>query len=266
MSEFGFGRIRLETLNPITSIGNSAMLELCITQLTVDSTPTEVTARCRNRDTGFLETKSKGLSELIHNITITWEAQDWAQTAFAHDELPQDSATDNIPIKFATVPATPFTITDADITAANEADVRVYVTKKGTWGQAFSMTNVAIAPASTEEVQVDGTAGELIFDSSLAGAEIAYIVPIPYTAIATIGEEASFESYGDIRLWYTAYGDDDIPEGLTYYFPSMTRNAGPPTIDRANSPITYQTVYEAVSLTGREFPYIVQNTEYGTAA
>lgn len=266
MSEFGFGSARGETINIIPSLGTSAMMEFSMTQLSVSSQPNEVTARKRNRTTGFLETKSKGLDEIIHTVSMTWEAADWAQLGFLHGELPKDSATNLKDIKFATVPASTYTITDPDITATNAASVRVYLTTKGTWGQAISMKNVAVAPAANEEVQVDGAAGTLTFMAALEGAEVGYTFDDPYSAISTIGYESSYESYGDIKLWFNAYGDDDIPSGITYYFPQMTPVVGSLSIDRNASPVTMSVNYEASSVTGRNYPYIILNTEYATAA
>lgn len=266
MAEFGNGFFRAETINVIPSLGNRAAFELCYAQLANTAQPTETRARCRNRTTGVLETKSKGLEELIHSLQLTWEAATWGDMQFIHNEFAQDSSTAANDPNFSTVPATTFTIVDPEITAANEATVRVYLPQRESTGLPTFMKLVAIAPAAYDEVQVDGTTNSLIFHSSAEGAEVVYFYDKSYTVIQTIGLETNFEQFGDFQAWFTSYGDFDIPEGLTYYFPRLTFNAGPPVADRNANPATYQKTFESGSVPGREIPYVVYNTDFATAA
>ncbi len=266
MAEFGHGFLRLETLNIITSLGNPAALELCYAQLANTAQPQETRARCRNRTTGVLETKSKGLQELVHSLQITWEAATWADLQFAHNEIAQDSSTAVNDPNVADVPATTFTIVDPEITTANEASVRAYLPQRESGGLPQLMKKVAVAPAARDEYQVDGASNSIIFHSTAEGAEAVYFYDKSYTAIQTIGLETNFERFGDFQAWFTSYGDGDIPEGITLWFPRLTFNAGPPVVDRNNSPATYQKTFESPSVSGRDIPYVMYNRDFATAA
>ena len=267
MTKFGHGSLICETLNPIPSLGQTLMMELCYAGIAVQSNPTEVQSRCRDRNTGVLRTKRKGLNEIIHTVTLTFEHMDWKHIGFFHDELPQDAATSVNQTKFITVPtATPYEVTDVDITATTAPNVRAYVTTKGSWGDAIYLKNVTAAPIDKTEVQVDETNSKLVFHESLAGAEVAYIVDQDYSAIQTIGYNDTWESFGNLEIWFKAYGKEDFEEGLVYHFPEMIRTAAPPVINWDQSPITVSVTYEANSVKGRVYPYEIYNAEFATAA
>lgn len=266
MTQFGHGSLTIETLNPVPSLGQTLMMELCYAGVAVQSNPTEVQSRCRDRKTGILKTKRKGLNEIIHTVTLTFEHMDWKHLGFFHDELPQDAATATNQTKFVTVPtASPYEITDTDITATTAPNVRAYVTTKGSWGDAIYLKNVSVATADKTQVQVDETTSKLVFHEELAGAEVAYIVDQDYNAIQSIGYNDTWESFGNIEMWFKAFGTEDFDENLAYHFPEMIRTVAPPVINWDQSPITVSVTYEANSVTGRTYPYQIYNPEYAIA-
>jgi hypothetical protein len=269
MALFGYGDGIMETKKPIPSLGHTLMMELCFAQLAVATQPTEVKARCRDKKTGLLVTKRTGLSEIVHTVTLTLEHTDWKHMGFLHDEIPADAATSINRNKEITVPSSqtaPYEVTDPDITATNAEGVRAYVSEKGTWGDAIYLKRVNAAPANKKEFQVNGATGKIIFHQDLKGARILYKLDEPYTAIQTIGETETWEAFGDVQLWFTAYGEDDFAEGLVYHFEQLVRTAAPPVFNYDQSPITATIAFEARSSKGRKFPYEIYNAEYSTAA
>lgn len=272
MAIFGHGDAIIETKSIVPSLGHTLMQELCYAQLSVSTQPTEVKARCRDRKTGQLVTKRTGLSEVVHTVTLTLEHIDWKHMGFLHDELPADAAISKNTNKEITVPSNQtgvFTVTDTDITATNESGIRAYVSEKGTWGDAIYLkrtADAATAPAAKDEFQVDGTNNQIVFHEELAGARILYKLDEPFSAIQSIGTNETWESFGNIELYFTAYGEDDFAEGLTYYFPELVRTAAPPVFNYDQSPVTATVTFEANSLKGRKYPYEILNEEYSTAA
>lgn len=272
MALFGHGDAVIETKDPIPALGHTLLQELCYAQLSVATQPTEVKARCRNRKTGLLVTKRTGLSEIVHTVTLTLEHTDWKHMGFLHDEIPVSTATSINRNKDVIVPSdqtTPFEVTDADITATNAAGIRAYVSEKGVWGDAMYLKRTAdntTAPADKTKFQVDDTNSKLVFHQDLAGARILYKLDEPYSAIETIGVAETWQAFGNIEMWFTAYGKDDFEEGLVYHFPEMVRTAAPPVFNYDSSPVTVTVTFEANSANGRNFAYEIYNPELATVA
>ncbi|NES91867.1 hypothetical protein [Okeania sp. SIO2B9] len=267
MTQFGHGSLIIETKNIVPSVNQTVSMELCYAGIAIASNPTEVQSQCRDRKTGFLVTKRKGLSEIIHTVTLTFQHGDWQHMGFFHDEIPTDASGNVRKSEFINVPSTaPFEVVDANITAQNAAQIRAYLTEKGTWGDAGFLQNVNAAPSAVKEVQVDEVNSKLVFDQALAGAEVGYFYDKSYAPIQTIGASDAPENYGDISAWFKSFGDDDFDSGLAYYFPNLIRNRVPPTIDFNASPMTVSVTYEATNTKGRLFPYEIYNEEYATAA
>ena len=265
MSFFGIGDLVVETLNPIASLGHTALFELCITQLATASNPTETRSQCRDPKSGQLVTKRKSVGEVIHTVTITATHYDWQSLGFFHGEIPTDVARDINKNVRVTVPAG-LTITDTEIDATNADTVRAYVTEKGTWGDAQIIKIVSAAPTSKYEVQVDGATSTITFHADLEGASIIYKYKEAYAPIQSIGATDTFERYGDLEMWYTAKGEDDFSEGVVYHFPKLVASVTPPTIDFSQSPATISVSFEASGNYGRGFPYELYNPELAIAA
>lgn len=272
MTFFGSGDAIIETLNPIASIGETKMQDLCFLNLATASQPTEVKSQCRNRKTGFLETKRKGVTEIVHTITITANHYDWQALGFFHNEIPQAVASNLNVNKVVQIPSgltAPFEITDPDIVAANADSVRGYITEKGVWGDARSLKRTAdstTAPSDGTEIQIDDANSKIVVHQSLGGAYILYKLDEPYLAIQTIGVASTWEAFGDIEMFATLYGTEDFAEGIQVHFPTLIRTPAPPVLDLTQSPATVTITFEGNSVDGRPFPYRLLNPEYAVAA
>lgn len=272
MSIFGSGDAIIQTLNPIASLGETRMQDLCFLNIATASQPTEVKSQCRDPKTGYLVTKRKGVSEIIHTVTITANHYDWQALGFFHDEIPSDFAGSINLNKRISIPAgltAAYELTDPDLVAANAASVRVYVAEKGVWGDARALKRTAdntTAPTDGTEIQIDSANNKLVFDQSLAGAPIVYKLDDPYTSIQSIGASAVWESFGDIEMFATFFGTGDFAEGIQAHFPQLIKTPAPPVIDLTQSPATITVTYEGNSVDGRAFPYRLHNKEYSTAA
>jgi hypothetical protein len=168
---------------------------------------------------------ASAVTEEAYALTLSFQYLDWFHLGFAYDELPQTSSNVQMPIvKTATVPiSSPYEISDADISAGNASNIKVYVPQRGTWGEANYRKRVTAAPAA-KQFQVDDTNDKLIFHSSDAGATIQYAILKTYTSVESIGYENTADSFGKLSFVGKGYGPE-FPNGIMIYLPNITRSS-----------------------------------------
>lgn len=161
-------------------------------------------------------------------LSLTFEYMDWTTMQFVFDEIakPVDSIVWG-DVRVVQVPSVaPFEIVDPDITAANDQNVTVYLSSKGTYGKPkFLKNTLAVAPANTKEVSVDGATGKLVFNSGLAGAFVTYQVPVTRT-VESIGSATTFQRFGALEFAGVGYTTETAkPVGIVV--PQITRSGAP---------------------------------------
>ncbi len=177
------------------------LFPLCIAsfELTSDSQLSE--AKCLID--GIKQTTSAAITETTWSMKMTFEKVDFNTLGVVLDEVVQNTATvNNLPIvKTARVPAvTPFTISDASITAGNASLVKAY---QATGAKTFLERTTGTVSAG----QFTSAAGTLTFHASAAGQLISYTAFESYTNIPTIGVEASADTFGTMGFSGIAYVD-----------------------------------------------------------
>lgn len=133
-----------------------------------------------------------------------------------------------IVVQTGTSPNFVYEIEDADLIGQTPAQVRVKAAARGigTWGEVRTLTVVSDPPANTNEVQLEATAGKLIFfDVDWLNAPINYVLEETRTNIRTIGVNPTptrLRNFGFQGLLKTdEYG---ASEGISITIPSMTRS------------------------------------------
>ena len=200
--------------------------------------------------------------EESNSLKLAHEFLDWDHLGFAYDELPQVSSNVPSPIwKTGTVPASaPYEVTDADITASTASGVLVYITSRGTWGEAGPAKKGTTNPNAGEFV-ADGANTKLIFHESYAGATFTYQVWKTNATIETIGREDTADSYGRMEFWGKGYGPF-FPNGIDLHFHDITR-AGTPSITSDDVP-KFEIEFTANTPPGKRTPYEFLNPATAT--
>ena len=119
-----------------------------------------------------------------------------------------------------------YKIENDELIGQEPADVRVKAAARGVWGEVQTLTVVSDTPANATEVELDATAGELIFfDDTWENAPINYVFQETRTNVRTIGVNPSptrLRNFGFQGLLKTdEYGAN---EGISITIPSMTRS------------------------------------------
>lgn len=197
-----------------------------------------------------------------YTLTLSFEYLDWFHMGFAYDEMPQTSSNVTLPIiKKGTVPSTaPYEITDADITATTEASVQVYISSRGSWGEAGPRRKGTTTPNAGEFV-ADGAATKLIFDASDAGAPVQYIVNKTYATIESIGHEISADNFGKLAFLGDGYGPE-FPSRVRIYLPNLTRSSIPSLV--TDDVPKFEIQFEANVPAGSRTPHRIYNLATAT--
>jgi hypothetical protein len=159
-------------------------------------------------------------------LVISHSYLDWYHMQFAADEIAQN-VTRTLPVfKEGRVPsASPYEIVDTGISSGNVAQIACSVTKRGSWGEAGYLSRASGAP-SARQFQPTATGTKLVFPSSLAGAPIAYQIPIEYANIPSIGVASSPVRFGQLEFIGRAYGPE-FPNGVFIHIPLVSRRSRP---------------------------------------
>lgn len=188
-------------------------------------------------------------------LELTFQSIGWQTMQFAYDEIAQEYTNIVLPVvKSATIPASG-TITDTDITAANEDEV--LVSSKNTFFSA-----VDGAPASVTEVQIDGTNNNLVFDTSLEGTVVCYRVPKTYATIDAIGVAGPYDKFGALQFSGILAGTR-FPVGAQLVCPRIQR-VKTPTLTISENLTELAITYRVVLAPGQRRAYQIYNLDTAT--
>lgn len=173
---------------------------------------------------GKIVTAGSFVSKETYTLTIGIEAITWQVIQFAYGLLAGVTASAPLPqLRFGTVDPTTYTIDDADITTE---DVLATVVD----GSPLIKTAAVGSPAAGQ-YKVDTTNNELLFNSALAGATVAYRVFETLTNVETIGVEAAYTAFNTFKFSGLGYHGDGFKVQIVV--PSLSK-VGIPTFNIAD--------------------------------
>ena len=260
----GLGDTYAQTLN--LSGGTTAQRIIELFLFNFNFTSESETQEALGQVGGQLRTKSSAEGTVTDTLTLSTQFVDWAQLGFTVDEFPKTETNLIWPgLKPVTVPTTtPFEISDATITPANDNFFFAFVNAFGAWGQPGSLVRTAdatTAPANAGEVQIDTANNKLVFHSSLAGAPVSYTAPTTYTTIQAYGGPGTATKYGKISFRGKLFTPEST-ENWGIYFPSLSRN-GRPNFEITGEVPELSIPFAAETPSGWEKPYQIVNFDTG---
>lgn len=263
------GNLLLKSLDTIPSLDYKPAFLFPMMGVSIQAQPQTVQAMKTDRR-GQMKTAAMELTSTQYSITIGTQIFDWGTMQLLQGQVATSESTKTIVHRiYAQVPSTgPYTITDADLTGPI-ADVDVYVTERGAWGEGGLREVVTSAPGAGEVQFVSGT---LTFHSDDAGAPVAYTRPTIYTSVEAIGVTQSPEYFGNMEGWLYVGSQTYYPDatgydgGQQYYFPRMTRAVSSQTLDFNQSPVGGQLMFGLIAPDFQDLPYHVYNVNTGVEA
>jgi len=185
-------------ISPDTSTpqGQLAGLFPLLSSFAVNVAGTEVTAQ--GYVDGVLTNVDTYISTSTTTVDMGVQSIDWITLQWLIGEFAQTAASLILPIvKTVTVPATPFTITDSDLTGAAVADVQVTFIDDDVSNVVFLEVKTG-STTTFDEVQL--TSGTLVFNSAAVGRDAKYLVRKTYSGIPTLGYGASAQVVDNLEF------------------------------------------------------------------
>lgn len=132
-------------------------------------------------------------------LTLSTQLNNWQTTGLGLNQRERTETAVVIPFSARqTVPlSAPFEINDPLIVTGNLTSVIAAVEEPGIWGVPGALIKVSVAPAADREYQA--VVGKIIFDESMAGADITYMGTRSITA-KTYGGAGSLSKIGDMQF------------------------------------------------------------------
>lgn len=143
------------------------------------------------------------ITQVTYGFSVEIESIDSGTLALMFGETWGASASyDGKKLKRVTVPSeSPYEITDTDLEGLTAADLQVMLAaNSATGGLIRPLKIVTIAPANTNEVQLDEPNTKLVFHSSHAGASIKYGIKKSYT-VESLGVVDSPIALDDLKFF-----------------------------------------------------------------
>ena len=169
---------------------------------------------------GVLANVDTYISATETTVDMGVQSIDWITLQWLIGEFAQTTASLILPIvKTGTVPTTPFTITDSDLTGATVANVQVTFVDDNQ-SNIVPLEVKTTAPSLFDDVQL--TAGTLVFTSAAVGRAVKYMVRKTYTGVPTVGYGASAQVIDNLQFNGIIVGTR--VKGIAVNIPKMTRN------------------------------------------
>jgi len=207
-------------ISPDTSTpqGQLAGLFPLISSFGINIAGTEVAAQ--GYVDGVLQDVDVYVSSQKTTVDMGVQSIDWITLQWLIGEFAEVTSSLVLPIvKAAEVPATPFTITDSDLTGAAVADVQVTFVDDDVSNIVF--LEVKTGAASTyDEVQLTG--GTLVFHSAAVGRNVKYLVRKTYSGVPTLGIEAAADTIDNLEFNGIIVGTR--AKNVAVRIPKLTRN------------------------------------------
>jgi hypothetical protein len=207
-------------ISPDTSTpqGQLAGLFPLLSSFAVNVEGTEVTAQ--GYVDGVLQNVDTYVSTSQTTVDFGVQSVDWITLQWLIGEYYQTQSTLVLPIvKSAVVPATPFTITDNDLTGLTVADVQVTFVDDNI-SNVLPLEVKTSSPTLFDDVQL--TAGTLVFPSSAVGRSVKYLLRKTYSGIPTVGYNASAQTIDNLEFNGIIVGTR--AQSVAVNIPKLTRN------------------------------------------
>lgn len=155
-------------------------------------------------------------STVTTTLTLSTQLNNWNSLGLQLNQRERTESAFTIPMVFrATVPLTaPYEISNALIVSGNLTSVIASAEEPGAWGEAGPLTKVAIAPAADREYQA--VAGKIVFDESLAGADITYVLTRTIASAKTYGGAGTLSRIGNLSFIGEVYNSAGEVDTLIY--------------------------------------------------
>lgn len=159
-----------------------------------------------------------------HAITVNFQSIDWDTLQLMNDEAA--GVSDNVvfpEIVTGFVPATPFTVTDADLVGLEIKDLQVTLSGDGAL-EPLALT-VGTSAASATAIDFDSTAGTITFHTSHEGRAYKYVKTKSLDNVPSLGVEKNIRTLGELQLFGVIDGPR-LKDGVLFHVPKLARNSG----------------------------------------
>lgn len=235
--------------------GENALFSQCLASFELTSDTTFGEAQCQKK--GILQTVAGAITAETFTLSLTYEFNDWTNLQLLFGELATSESNVVLPVAKAAEVPTGLVITDTDITAATAASVLVTDVTNN-----ILLTVVAVAP-NANEVQVDGTTGELTFNASQAGATVEYVVDKTYTTIEAIGVADTVDLLTNLSFTGLIASTTDGTDGYQIIVDKLERTTTP-TVTLAGDVATISIEYRCLALPGKRKPFALYRLSTAT--
>lgn len=208
----GFGQFDLTNTN--SSLPEFWFVEPIAFKITGDSQKIE----SRKYVKGLNKRAGSKIGRIDYTMAITIEAASYSALQIALGIKSAKVNADLPELRNQFVPSTGAAeITDADIGAA--LGVQAFVAEAGVWGDERPLTLLATGTPADGQFKVDATNNKLVFAAAQAGAPIVYRLIKTYTAIDSIGADATAKQL--TRFSFSGLGYTDTGEFYKVVAPKL---------------------------------------------
>jgi len=185
---------------------NGELWDLRMNQFSITSEKGELVGNAFNKTTGLISPSDSAIVSLIFKLTIQFSSLDYDDIQHVLDQKAAIADSTRFPVYLTrTVPATPFTVTIAALSAA-AADLPMQITVANSTSSALPLKQVANAAVlATGQFKV-ASAGAIIFHSTQEAANVSIVYYAPITSVPVIGGATALASYGEMQFFGTMRG------------------------------------------------------------
>lgn len=227
--------------------GEQALFPQCLATFELSTDTTFAEAMCQKD--GIMQTVAGAISGETFTLSLTYQFNDWINLQLLFGELASTESGVDLPVAKAAEVPTGLVITDTDIDAGSAASVIVTNVTDG-----VLMEVVGVAPAAINEVQVDGTTGELTFFTGMAGKTVEYVVDVTYTSIEAIGVASDVDLLTNLSFTGLIASTPDGTDGYQIIVDKLERQTTP-TITLAGDVAEITIEYRCLALPGKRKPF-----------
>jgi len=180
--------------------------DLRMNEFSITSEQSEITAQAFNKTTALISTSDSAIISQLFKLTIKFASLDFDDIQRVLDQKAGVAASTRFPIYLArVVPATPFTVTVAALSAA-AADLPMQITVAVATGTAVPLTQIAnAATLATGQFKV-AAAGAIIFHSTQEGRNVSIVYYTDITSVPVIGGATALAAFGEMQFFGTLQG------------------------------------------------------------
>jgi len=180
--------------------------DLRMNQFSITSEKGELVGQAFNKTTALLSTSDSAIISELFKLTIQFSSLDFDDIQRVLDQKAGVASSTRFPVYLArVVPATPFTVTIAALSAA-AADLPMQITVANSTGPAVPLTQIANAAVlATGQFKV-ASAGAIVFHSTQEAANVSIVYYTDITSVPVIGGATALASFGEMQFFGTMRG------------------------------------------------------------